>query len=341
MLDLPPIASIDDHERSWRAKRYLVGGIACLISAAVRFAPPYAAAVGLGLLVWGTYAWLNAARCPKCDARWLWQAWSEHFPNVPEHVRAISLCPACGYAPPLRRSRTAAPPLSEALESALQRAVTEHGEVTLPRIALELLRVDGVLALVRALSVSASALKDQLRALERELWQAKPSTEPAQRSVAPDAQQVLNRAAAAVASSGLPEITSEMVLLTVLDPSSDSGRTRELLIEAGLDLYNARVYLAHGAAAELDPPELPGTVDVIFHNDPFTTMELVLELLTGIFAVDAERASELMTEVHEQGSAVIATLDGADAAQKVARLRERTVREQAPLRVSFEAKSSA
>jgi ATP-dependent Clp protease adaptor protein ClpS len=65
--------------------------------------------------------------------------------------------------------------------------------------------------------------------------------------------------------------------------------------------------IAHG---ELERPlEAPATTDsserqrVVMHNDDFTPMMLVVELLMRELALDQTQATELMVRVHREGSA--------------------------------------
>ena len=51
----------------------------------------------------------------------------------------------------------------------------------------------------------------------------------------------------------------------------------------------------------LQPPKL---WKVVFLNDDSTPMELVIELLTGIFKHTESSAKDLTLEIHEQGSAI-------------------------------------
>jgi ATP-dependent Clp protease adaptor protein ClpS len=51
----------------------------------------------------------------------------------------------------------------------------------------------------------------------------------------------------------------------------------------------------------LQPPKL---WKVVFLNDDSTPMELVIELLTGIFKYTESSAKDLTLEIHEQGSAI-------------------------------------
>ena len=52
----------------------------------------------------------------------------------------------------------------------------------------------------------------------------------------------------------------------------------------------------------LQPPKM---WKVIFLNDDQTPMELVIELLTGVFKHTDSRAKEITLEIHNSGSAVV------------------------------------
>ena len=43
---------------------------------------------------------------------------------------------------------------------------------------------------------------------------------------------------------------------------------------------------------------------VVLHNDDFTTMEFVLEVLTGVFHRTTVEAFDLMMEVHQRGACI-------------------------------------
>lgn len=64
-----------------------------------------------------------------------------------------------------------------------------------------------------------------------------------------------------------------------------------------------------------DIPE-PVDYNVIYINDEVTTMEFVIETLVVIFNYDAVQAQEMTLKVHEDGSAVVATLPFEMAEQK-------------------------
>ena len=64
---------------------------------------------------------------------------------------------------------------------------------------------------------------------------------------------------------------------------------------------------------DIQPPPL---FNVIYVNDNVTTMEFVIETLRTVFGHDEESATHIMTKVHEDGSAVAATLPYELAEQK-------------------------
>lgn len=55
---------------------------------------------------------------------------------------------------------------------------------------------------------------------------------------------------------------------------------------------------------ELDDPQM---YKVLLHNDDYTPMDFVVEILTNIFHKDIESANRIMWEVHEKGKAVCGT----------------------------------
>ena len=53
--------------------------------------------------------------------------------------------------------------------------------------------------------------------------------------------------------------------------------------------------------AKTKPPRM---YKVVLFNDDYTTMEFVIEVLQLFFALDRERALQIMLKVHNEGSAV-------------------------------------
>jgi ATP-dependent Clp protease adaptor protein ClpS len=62
--------------------------------------------------------------------------------------------------------------------------------------------------------------------------------------------------------------------------------------------------------------ETPNDYNVIYVNDDVTTQDFVIETLTSVFNYAKESAETLTLRVHEEGSAVVATLPYELAEQK-------------------------
>jgi ATP-dependent Clp protease adapter protein ClpS len=161
--------------------------------------------------------------------------------------------------------------------------------------------------------------------------------EPSAARFSSEAHERLQRAAIHVLSSDSAEVTAALVLLAFLEPESPEP-LRTALHGAGLSSYALRVNIAQGPDAVLDPPA-PGEsadVHVVFHNDPFTTVEFVRAVLTDVFQLTEAQAQAFATEVHEHGFGTIAAMPAAVAAERIAELRHRALASGFPLRVSVE-----
>jgi len=56
--------------------------------------------------------------------------------------------------------------------------------------------------------------------------------------------------------------------------------------------------------AERSKSKPPKLYKVVLFNDDYTTMEFVIEVLQTFFAMNRERATQVMLQVHREGSAV-------------------------------------
>ena len=61
----------------------------------------------------------------------------------------------------------------------------------------------------------------------------------------------------------------------------------------------------------------PNLWKVIMLNDDVTTMEFVVKVLNDFFDYNEEQANKIVVDIHENGSAVVATLPYEMAEQKV------------------------
>lgn len=75
---------------------------------------------------------------------------------------------------------------------------------------------------------------------------------------------------------------------------------------------------------------------VICHDDPVTTMDFVVDVLTSVFRQPAGRAVELMVRVHETGSAVIGLWPETVAKRKVNKAKTLARADGFPLTFSLE-----
>ncbi len=85
--------------------------------------------------------------------------------------------------------------------------------------------------------------------------------------------------------------------------------------------------------AQIKPPCM---YKVILFNDDYTTMEFVIEVLQRFFAINNERAQQLMLQIHNQGSAVCGIYTRDVAETRVAQVTEFAQQHEHPLRCSME-----
>ncbi len=80
----------------------------------------------------------------------------------------------------------------------------------------------------------------------------------------------------------------------------------------------------------------PKMFKVILHNDDYTSMEFVIEVLESIFNKQSVDATAIMLDVHKKGSGIcgVYTLD--IAATKVAQVKALAEKNQFPLKCSYE-----
>ncbi len=80
----------------------------------------------------------------------------------------------------------------------------------------------------------------------------------------------------------------------------------------------------------------PRLYNVIMHNDDFTTMEFVVQVLVDIFHKDEVTAQAIMLGVHKNGHAVVGKYPYDIAATKVSAALARAKSEGFPFRMTME-----
>jgi len=80
----------------------------------------------------------------------------------------------------------------------------------------------------------------------------------------------------------------------------------------------------------------PRRFRVLLHNDHYTTMEFVVEILESVFNKNAPEATRIMLNVHKQGVGVCGIFSAEVAETKVAIVHHLARRRNFPLRCSME-----
>jgi ATP-dependent Clp protease adaptor protein ClpS len=83
--------------------------------------------------------------------------------------------------------------------------------------------------------------------------------------------------------------------------------------------------------AERTRSELPRRYQVVFHNDDYTPMEFVVQVLMHFFHKDESEATYLMLEVHHKGAAVAGIYSRDVAETKVSQVMGRAREQGHPL----------
>ena len=82
--------------------------------------------------------------------------------------------------------------------------------------------------------------------------------------------------------------------------------------------------------------EEPRQYKVIFHNDDFTTMEFVTEVLRQVFNKPADEAVTLMMKVHREGQAIVGVYSYDVAMTKASQATAKARQECFPLKITCE-----
>lgn len=79
--------------------------------------------------------------------------------------------------------------------------------------------------------------------------------------------------------------------------------------------------------------------EVILHNDDFTPMSFVMQILETVFQLEMSKAKEIMWKAHQEGKAVIGWFTHDDAAEKIQDVSHWAKKEEHPLLCSMETAS--
>ena len=80
----------------------------------------------------------------------------------------------------------------------------------------------------------------------------------------------------------------------------------------------------------------PAMYKVVLHNDHYTTMEFVVEVLRTIFHKEPPEATRIMLDVHQKGRGVVGVYTYDVASSRAARVHSLAKAREYPLRCSVE-----
>jgi ATP-dependent Clp protease adaptor protein ClpS len=80
----------------------------------------------------------------------------------------------------------------------------------------------------------------------------------------------------------------------------------------------------------------PKLYRVILHNDDYTTMDFVIEILICVFHKPAAEATRIMLDVHKKGKGICGVYHYDIAATKVAQVHQLARQREFPLKCSLE-----
>jgi len=86
-------------------------------------------------------------------------------------------------------------------------------------------------------------------------------------------------------------------------------------------------------ALELQEPQL---FKVLLHNDDYTSMDFVVEVLMGIFHKTHQQAEQIMLQIHEKGKAICGVYTYEIAQTKVEQVRQLAKQNEFPLLATME-----
>lgn len=81
---------------------------------------------------------------------------------------------------------------------------------------------------------------------------------------------------------------------------------------------------------------VPDRYKVLLHNDDYTTVEFVVEIIRSVFHVSLEKAEQLTMEVHHKGVAVVGVYTHEVAETKAAQVMKEAERREYPLLCTVE-----
>ena len=80
----------------------------------------------------------------------------------------------------------------------------------------------------------------------------------------------------------------------------------------------------------------PRLYRVILHNDDYTPMDFVVQVIVAVFHKPAAEATRIMLDVHKKGRGIVGVYTRDIAATKVSQVQEMARQNEYPLKASYE-----
>jgi ATP-dependent Clp protease adapter protein ClpS len=147
--------------------------------------------------------------------------------------------------------------------------------------------------------------------------------------------EIYDRALVHALSSEVDRVTPVALTVRLLSQEPPS-LVAERLDAVGVEPLPLMRWEAHGAVADAPLPRGEGPAAVVIRNDPYTTMEAVVELLQAHFGCDPDEAEKLMRRVHERGRGTVRFRDWDEARRTATAARDEARRRGHPLELTVE-----
>jgi ATP-dependent Clp protease adaptor protein ClpS len=89
-------------------------------------------------------------------------------------------------------------------------------------------------------------------------------------------------------------------------------------------------------ALELQEPQM---YKVLLHNDDYTSMDFVVDILISIFHKTHQQAEQIMLQIHEKGKAIVGVYTYEIAVTKAQQVKQRAKQHEFPLLATVEEES--
>ncbi len=102
------------------------------------------------------------------------------------------------------------------------------------------------------------------------------------------------------------------------------------------DYNNNNVFEDDLNVKSIEEVKTPRMYRVLMHNDHYTTMDFVVDMLVNVFRKPAAEATNIMLEIHNRGLGVCGVFTYDIAVTKISRVHQMARNKDFPLKCSFE-----